>query len=335
MKLLVLGGTQFLSREVAAEAARRGHDVVCANRGQTGAAPPGATSVVWDRAEAAPEQLLDAGPYDAVVDVARQPSHVRNALAAVPDARWVFVSTISVYADDSDPAGPGVGRLKDAVEKDSDDPEAYGGLKVACERLVLDRTAAAVVVRPGLIVGPGDPSGRFAHWARRSADDGEVLAPGEPDALVQVIDVRDLAAWIVTLAEGTTTGVLDAVGPAVPFEELLRACLPDATLVWASQEFLEAEGVAPWTGPGSIPVWLPRPEYDGMLAHDAQPALDAGLSVRPVADTASDTRVWLESDPAARIGGITREREAELIARWRDRQSDQQSGQQSGQQPGQ
>lgn len=322
MRLLVLGGTQFLSHEVAAEAARRGHEVVCANRGRSGSVPPGVTNVVWDRSGPAPDELVDDEPYDAVVDVARQPSHVRRALAVVPDAHWVFVSSISVYADDSDPAGPGVGRLKDAVADDVDlavDPDAYGGLKVACEQLVLETAASAVVVRPGLIVGPGDPSGRFAHWARRAADAGEVLAPGDPASPVQVIDVRDLADWIVTLAERRTTGVLDAVGPVVPFEELLGEWLPDASLVWVDQDFLEAEGVEPWTGPDSIPVWLPRPEYDGMLAHDAQPALDAGLTVRPAADTARDTLGWIESDPAARIGGITRERETELIARWRAR----------------
>lgn len=322
MRLLVLGGTQFLSHEVAAEAARRGHDVVCANRGRSGSVPPGVSHVVWDRSGRAPDELVGDEPYDAVVDVARQPSHVRRALAAVPDAHWVFVSSISVYADDSDPAGPGVGRLKDAITEDvdlADDPDAYGGLKVACEQLVLDTASSAVVVRPGLIIGPGDPSGRFAYWARRAADTGEVLAPGDPASPVQVIDVRDLAAWVVTLAEQRTTGVLDAVGPVVAFEELLGEWLPGASLVWVDRDFLEVEGVEPWTGPGSIPVWLPRPEYDGMLAHDAQPALDAGLTVRPAGETARDTLGWIESDPAARIGGITREREAELIARWRAR----------------
>lgn len=322
MRLLVLGGTQFLSREVAAEAARRGHDVVCANRGRSGSVPPGVAHVLWDRSGPVPDELVGDEQYDAVVDVARQPSYVRRALDAVPDAHWVFVSSISVYADDSDPAGPGVGRLKEPIAEDvdlADDPDAYGGLKVACEQLVLDRAYSAAVLRPGLIIGPGDPSGRFAHWARRAADTGEVLAPGDPAAPVQVIDVRDLAAWIVTVAEERTTGVLDAVGPVVPFGELLGECLPEATLVWLGQEFLVAEGVEPWTGPDSIPVWLPRPEYDGMLAHDAQPALDAGLTVRPVGETARDTLGWLESDPAARIGGITRDREAELIARWRTR----------------
>lgn len=322
MRLLVLGGTQFLSRAVAADAVRRGHEVVCASRGRSGGVPPGATLVRWDRDEEAPAELTEGGPYDAVVDVARQPSHVRRALAALADAHWVFVSTISVYADDADPAGPGAGRLKDPIADDVDlaeDPEAYGGLKVACEQLVLDAAGSAVVVRPGLIVGPGDPSGRFAYWGRRAGDTGELVGPGDPDSLVQVIDVRDLAAWIVTLAERRTTGTFDAVGPAMPFADLVREVAPDATVTWLPDAFLEAEGVAPWTGPDSIPVWLPRPAYDGMLAHDARPALDAGLVVRPVAETAGDTRAWLESDPAARIGGITREGEADLVSAWRSR----------------
>lgn len=322
MRLLVLGGTQFLSRAVAADAVARGHEVVCASRGQSGSVPSGATLVRWDRDEEAPAALTDGGPYDAVVDVARQPSHVRRALAALPDPHWVFVSTISVYADDADPSGPGVGRLKEAIVDDvdlADDPEAYGGLKVACEQLVLDAARSAVVVRPGLIVGPGDPSGRFAHWGRRAGDTGELVGPGDPASLVQVIDVRDLATWIVTLAEQRATGTFDAVGPALPFADLVREVAPDATVTWLPDAFLEAEGVAPWTGPDSIPVWLPRPAYDGMLAHDAQPALDAGLVVRPLAETARDTHAWLASDPAARIGGITREREADLISRWRSR----------------
>ncbi|TQK68747.1 NAD-dependent epimerase/dehydratase family protein [Nocardioides sp. SLBN-35] len=323
MRLLVLGGTQFLSRAVASEAVRRGHDVVCANRGRSGTVPPGVTTVRWDRDEPAPAELTDGDPYDAVVDVARTPSHVRRALAAVPeDAHWVFVSTISVYAADADPAGPGQGRLRDAIADDLDpmaSVENYGGMKVTCERLVLDASPGAAVVRPGLIVGPGDPSGRFAYWARRSTATGEVLAPGDPQDLVQVIDVRDLAAWVVTLAEDRTGGTYDAVGPAQPIAELLAAVLPDADLVWVAQDFLEAEGVEAWSGPDSIPLWLPRPAYDGMLAHDAAPALAAGLQPRAVGATIRDTRAWLDADPAARITGITIEREADLLARWRAR----------------
>ena len=195
MQLLVLGGTRFLSREVAAQAVARGWDVTCACRGESGTVPDGSTHLHWDRSEPAPAALADGG-WDAVVDVARLPSHVRGALAAAADddAHWVFVSTISVYADNSSPA---MEPLAEPVTEDvdlSEDPDAYGGMKVACEQLVQERAASAVVVRPGLIVGPGDPTGRFAHWPQRLARGGEVLAPGRPDDVVQVIDVRDLAA---------------------------------------------------------------------------------------------------------------------------------------------
>lgn len=310
MRLLVLGGTQFLSREVAAQATRRGHEVVCANRGLSGALPPGTAAVRWDREEPAPPELAAAGPYDAVVDVARRPTHVRHALDAVPDAHWVFVSTISVYADDSDPAGPGAGRLHEPTG------EEYGPLKVACEELVRDRAASATVVRPGLVVGPGDPSGRFAYWSRRAGETGALLGPGDPGSLVQVIDVRDLAGWILTLAEQRPEATLDAVGPRLPMAELVAAVAPAAAVTWVPDDFLAAQGVEPWAGPDSIPVWLPRPQYDGMLAHDARPALDAGLTVRSLAETVHDTRAWLDADPAARIDGITREREAALLATW-------------------
>lgn len=321
MRLLVLGGTQFLSREVAAEAARRGHEVTCANRGQSGTVPPGAQQVLWDRTEPAPDELT-AVAFDAVVDVARQPSQVRRALAAFPDAHWVFVSTISVYADHGDPGGPEQGPLLEPITEDLDpleSPEVYGGMKVACEDLVRARAGSAAVVRPGLIVGPGDPSGRFAYWARRSVTAGEVLAPGHPDDLVQVIDVRDLAAWLVTLTEERATGTWDGIGEPVRIEDLLHACLPAASLVWVDQAFLADQGVEPWAGSDGIPLWLPRPAYDGMPAHDAQPARDAGLELRPVADTVRDTHAWLEGDPAARIDGITLEREAELLAHWREK----------------
>lgn len=321
MRILVLGGTVFLSREIATEAVRRGHEVVCACRGESGGPPEGAALVRWDRADPAPEELR-AGSFDAVVDVSRTPSHVRRALGAVPDAHWVFVSTISVYADNADPGGPGVGRLHEPIADDVDlgaSPDAYGPMKVACEELVLARAAGAVVVRPGLIVGPGDPSGRFAYWANRFTRDGEVLAPGDPADVVQIVDVRDLAAWIVTLAEDRREGVLDGVGEPLPFEDLLRAGAPDASLTWVDQGFLSEHGVEPWTGPESVPVWLPRPEYDGMLAHSAQPAIDAGLVLRPVGETWRDTQAWLRADPAARSTGITAEREEELLAAWRSR----------------
>jgi 2'-hydroxyisoflavone reductase len=316
MRLLVLGGTRFLSREVAVQAVARGWDVTCACRGTSGTVPDGATHLPWDRADDPPAEVA-SGAWDAVVDVGRVPSQVRAAVTATAQAHWVFVSTISVYADNSSPATE---PLLDPIEEDVDlaaDPEAYGGMKVACEQAVRSTAASSVVVRPGLIVGPGDPTGRFAYWPQRLARGGEVLAPGHPDDVVQVIDVRDLAAWLLDLAQARTTGTYDAVGRPVPLGELLAhtAAGVGATyprLTWVDSAFLEAQGVAPWMGEGSLPLWLPRPEYDGMLAHDPGPALAAGLRLRPLADTAAGC---LDSPVTA----LSPEREAEVLAAWHAR----------------
>lgn len=322
MRILVFGGTVFLSRAVAEEAVRRGHGVVCASRGTSGPAPTGTRHVAADRTGPLPEELAD---FDAVVDVARQPSWVRAGLEQLSRAHWVFVSTINVYADDATPGGtPATLPLREPRHDDADlaaDPEAYGPMKVACEQLVLDGAASAMVVRPGLIVGPGDPTGRFTYWPARLGDaaaGAEVLAPGDPGDTVQVIDVRDLAEWIVTSRETRRTGVFDGVGEVQPIGDLLAAVAagcgvaPDWT--WVPQERLQAAGVEPWAGPRSVPLWLPRPEYDGMLAHDVTPSREAGLRLRPVADTARDTLAWARATPDATVTGLTRAEEAEVLA---------------------
>ena len=323
MRLLVLGGTVFLSRAVAADALARGHEVTCAARGTSGSVPDGARLVEVDRTQPLP----DLGEFDAVVDVARHPSWVRNAVAAYADAHWVFVSTVNVYADDATPGGtPATLPLVDAIEEDVDlkeNPEAYGPMKVACERIVLDGAASAMVIRPGLIVGPEDPTGRFSYWPKRLAAGGEVLAPGDPADVMQVADVRDLAAWAVTACEQRTTGVYDGIGPAMPISDLLAQCAEgvssDVTWTWVDQEFLQEQGVEPWMGPGAIPLWLPRPEYDGLPAHDVQPSLDAGLTTRPLAETTRDTLAWLEVTPDAVVSGIDLVRERELLDAWLSR----------------
>jgi hypothetical protein len=140
---------------------------------------------------------------------------------------------------------------------------------------------------------------------------------------MQVADVRDLAAWAVTACERRTTGVYDGVGTPMPMAELLAGCAEgvDSTLsfTWVDQEFLEEQGVEPWMGPDSIPLWLPRPEYDGLPAHDVRPSLDAGLTLRPLAETTRDTLAWLEATPDAPVSGIARDREQELLAAWHAR----------------
>jgi hypothetical protein len=275
--------------------------------------PEGVTHLPWDRSSSAPPSLAE-GRWDAVVDVSRTPSHVRRAVAAVPDAHWVFVSTVNVYADNTSSAmSPLVQPIFDDVDL-AEDPEAYGPMKVACEEIVSAGTASSALVRPGLIVGPGDPSGRFPYWPHRFARGGSVLAPGSPDDVVQVIDVRDLAAWILELCASRVSGAFDGVGAPMPLGDVLAAVAagvggPEATLTWVDADFLLSKGVEPWAGDGAIPLWLPRPEYDGMLAHDPTPAVATGLRLRRLAETARDSLV----DPGV---GISPEREAELLAAW-------------------
>jgi nucleoside-diphosphate-sugar epimerase len=323
MRILVLGGTMFLSRAVAEEAVRRGHDVRCACRGASGSLPDGVAHVPFDRTTGAPPAV----EADAVVDVARHPSWVRNAVAAWPDAHWVFVSTISVYADNAVPGQAAeTGALLPALDEDRDPmetPETYGSMKVACEDHVRAGAGSASVVRPGLIVGPGDPTGRFTYWPERMADAGPVLAPGSPEDLTQVVDVRDLAAWCVDLAEQRTAGTWDAIGPPTPMatmlEEVARGVGTSPALVWVPSEFLTEHDVEPWAGERGVPLWLPRPEYDGMTAHDHVPAAAAGLVSRPLADVARDTLAWSHATPDAVRTGLSREAEAEVLAAWRAR----------------
>lgn len=326
MKILVLGGSVFLSKAVAVDALARGHEVTCATRGSSGPVPDGAGFVSWDRNEEVPDELARAS-YDAVVDVGRFPSWVRRGVAAWPGAHWVFVSTVNVYADDSIPGGrPGALALREPQPEDVEltgDSEAYGRMKVACEQIVRDGAASWTVIRPGLIVGPGDPTGRFTYWPVRLADGGEALAGGRPADEMQVIDARDLAAWIVDCAEQRTPGDFDGVGEILPLGALIDRVAEgvgsEAALTWVPQEFLEEQGVEPWAGPEALPLWLPRPEYDGLGSHDPAPSLAAGLVLRPIADTARDTLTWVRSAPDAVVSGMSRDREAEVLAAWHER----------------
>ncbi len=336
MRLLVLGGSVFLSREVARAAVARGHTVTCAHRGRSGPTPDGAEYVALDRVTDAdpatgPWATLARTSWDAVVDVTGRPSWVRTALGALSDhaAHWTFVSTINVYADVSRPGGspadtalvlpPGPDEGEGGDLDPSSGAEAYGRNKVGCEQLVRAAMGAgALVIRPGLIVGPGDPSGRFTYWPVRMARGGRVLAPAPGSGLVQVVDVRDLATWIVESAESGTTGDVDGVGPPVPRKQLLREVAAgvgaDVELVWADAADLELLEVGPWHGPRSLPLWVPDPELAGMLARDVTASLGAGLRCRPVADTARDTLEWVERTDDAVVTGLTEQEEADVLA---------------------
>lgn len=323
MKLLILGGTVFLGRAIARAA--EGHDVTCAARGTSGSPPPGARFVRIDRGSVEGLSNLE-GTFDAVIDVARQPGHVRNALTALAGrvGHWSFVSTCSVYADDGTPGQRAeTAPLQEPTPPGLDEATAqqYGPAKVACEQLVLDSGLPAFIDRAGLIVGPEDRSGRFDYWVSRLARGGEILAPGAPSDHVQWIDVRDLAAWHVRAAETGLTGVFDGIGPPVTrgefFAGLAGGLGVNPRLTWVDQDFLVEHKVEPWMGDRSLPMWLPLPEYAGFMTRDTAPSLTAGLAPRPLPGTARDTLTWLETAPdGPRRAGLTPDEEAELLRAW-------------------
>lgn len=329
MRLLVLGGTVFVGHAVAAEAVRRGHDVVCAARGTSGKVPDGAKLVVVDRDQ--PDGLAPVAgeSFDAVVDVATI-SHrwVAQALDALAGnvGHWTFVSSISAYADHKPvgqrPGSPVLEPREEHVDHNApvEDPDLYGAIKVASENAVRDRFGdRAFVVRPGLVTGPGDLSDRFGYWPARMARGGRVLVPDTPDQLSQIIDVRDLANWIVDAAEQRRSGTFDAIGPAAPLPEVLggiaEAVGVEVELVGAAPSALEAAGVNPWSGPRSLPLWLPA-THTGMAAHDAGPPRDAGLRTRSLADATAGALAYERSLglDRSRKAGLSSAEESEVLA---------------------
>ena len=329
MRLLVLGGTAWLGSAVAATALERGHDVTCLARGESGAAPAGARLVRGDRdRDDALDEVRD-GEWDAVVDVARQPGHVRRAVGALADRTgvYVFVSSASVYADDATPGADERAPLHPALVGDVMESMAvYGSAKVACERHVLDGFGPdrSVVARVGLIGGPGDVSDRTGYWplrfARPASPDGAVLVPDSPGLMTQVVDVRDLASWLLHVAEDGVRGTFNVMGEAVPLPAHLGIARQVAghsgPVVPVSQEWLLAHGAEPWMGERSLPLWLPLPEYAGFAARDTSAARSAGLVTRPLRETLADTLNWeLAVGPGRpRRAGLSDGDELDLLA---------------------
>jgi 2'-hydroxyisoflavone reductase len=332
-ELLILGGTGFLGPDIVRAAQARGHTLTLFNRGKTNPHLfPDVEKLHGDRdGGLAP---LRGRRWDAVVDTSGYvPRIVRQSaeLLAPSVGRYLFVSSISVYPDVSQP-----GTTEDApvAQLPKDDPdteevrEHYGALKAACERTVEAAVPGrTLVVRPGLIVGPGDPTDRFTYWPVRVARGGEVLAPGDGEDPVQIVDVRDLADFVVKLVEDEATGTFNAAGPRgrMTMKEMLEACragtASEARFTWVDEKFLEAQEVQPWT---DLPVWIPRSSEGGGLSQvSIERALAGGLTFRPTADTARDTIQWWNSLPPTRRdklrAGIPPEREAELLAKWNAR----------------
>jgi len=325
MRILVLGGTSFAGRHLVELGLGRGHDFVLFNRGRTGAElHPGVERVTGERA--GDLDGLRGRTFDAVVDMSGYfpPDVERSAtLLAGAAGRYLFVSTRSVYSDHSTPGAnedSPVGELPPGVPDDEITGESYGPLKLGCERAAQaafgDR---ALVLRPGLIVGPYDPTGRFTYWPVRAADGGDMLAPAPPDQPIQVVDARDLAAFALDLLERDSAGTFDVVSPAgmLTLGEVLAACLAaaggDVQPVWVDEAFLLERGVEPWT---ELPLWTPGEDMAGFQRSDVSRALRAGLTIRPIAETAADTLRWAQEAAPDPGPAMTREREAALLLEW-------------------
>ena len=333
MKLLLLGGTRWLGSEIARAAVARGHDVTCVARGD--GVPEGTRLIRADRDDDGALAAVSAAPggWDAVVDLATEPGHVRRALRDLASSgRYLFVSSVSVYADLSKPGVTEDSPVLSPLKADAMGSwEEYGSAKVACENAVLDAFGPerSIVVRPGLIGGPGDTSGRTTYWPlrfARAADAGDgqsglapVLVPDTPDLPTAVIDVRDLAEWIVTLADDGLAGVFNATGHVTLLADHLAAARRvvghTSPVVAASPDFLHEQGVGEWAGKRSLPLWVAAPEVAAMGAVVNARAVAAGLRLRPLESTLADSLRW-SLDSGGEVGrpsGLTDPEEAELL----------------------
>lgn len=315
-RVLILGGTGWLGARIARNWQARGAEVVCLARGTSGRVPAGTRLVRADRTEAGAYDAL-TDHWDEVVELAYDPALVAPAVAALSEraAHWSLVSSVSVYARDDE---PGADESAELVEPA--DPSRYPDAKVAAERV----TAAAVgdrllIARPGLIVGPGDPTDRFGYWPARLSRGGVVLVPVGAGRHVQVIDVDDLARWIVDAGAGAVTGSVNAVGPAVRFDDVLEAAASvsgfDGRFLRASDEELATHDVAFWAGPRSLPLWLPL-EATGFAQRDDQAFRETGGITRPLRETLLRT---LDDETSRGLGrprrsGLTEAEEAEIVS---------------------
>ncbi|MBA3943395.1 MAG: NAD-dependent epimerase/dehydratase family protein [Herpetosiphonaceae bacterium] len=327
MKILILGGTQFLGVHLVEAALQRGHTVTIFNRGQTRPElfPP-VEHLQGDRD--GDLRALEGRRWDAVIDTSGYVPRIVKAsaqLLAAADEHYTFISTINVYADPTviglDEQSPLATLADETVEEVNG--TTYGPLKVLCEQAVQAAFPnRALIIRPGLIVGPRDATCRFTYWPHRLAQGGDVLAPDHQDQPVQIIDVRDLAAWTIQMVEARQVGVYTATGPddALTFGQLIQQCQAVSghhdRIVWVGEAFLQEKGVAPWV---ELPLWIPSGDGPaGLLSVNNHKAIQSGLAFRPLIQTIQDTLAWDAAHPEelAKSGGLKPEREQELLQEW-------------------
>jgi 2'-hydroxyisoflavone reductase len=334
MRILILGGSVFLGRAITDSALARGHGVTHFNRGKSGEPDARVETVTGDRT--AGLEALQGRSWDAVIDTSGYlPQVVRRSAGTLRDAarRYLFISSISVYAGPHFGEDAGVAPPPDPLP-DAMTMETYGALKAACETVVRESFGeAATVVRPGLIVGPHDPTDRFTWWPWRIARGGRVAAPGRGARTVQFIDVRDLARWSVGLLEREARGTFNATGPRtpIPMSRLLDACRAvsrsdasiewrDASIEWIDEAFLAGHGVKPWK---EMPLWVPEsdPNASGFMNVPIDRALGTGLEFTALEDTVAATLAWARTRAASHEwkAGLDEGAERALLAAWDER----------------
>ncbi len=340
LRILILGGTGFTGPFQVRYALSRGHKVTVFNRGKThpGELPKEAEQLIGDR-----NGQLDAlkgRRWDVVIDIPTTlPVWVRDAAQILKGNvdRYVFISTTSVYSDNSQPgmdeSGPlaqyrGADAMKEtqATMRTSRFP-LYSPLKVLSEREAEKWfPGKTLIIRPGLIVGPGDETDRFTYWPVRLDRGGEILCPGDPKTdLVQFIDARDLAEWTIRMAEQGTNGIFNVLGPKSKLtmgellSEIKTVTAAESRFTWVDTDFLLAQGVSPWN---DMPVWVAPhgPEQGFALLLSNKKAVKKGLTFRPIPDTAKATLEWFRKQPPERQArlrsGISPARETEVLAAW-------------------
>ena len=334
LRILVLGGTGYLGPSTIEAALARGHQVTMFNRGKT--RPdllPTVARLHGDRDPKKDEGLkaLETGEWDVVIDNSGYYPRMVGASAELLSKRvkrYIYISSISAYKEPNPENGtedaPLATLADPAVETMGKQYENYGGLKALCEQAAQKAMPGrACIVRPGFIVGPDDPSGRFTYWPVRFDRGGEVAVPGEPSDPIEIIDVRDLGAWLVKLAEDGTTGVFNACGPEkrMAWGRVVEACAKAgskrSTPVWMDAAWIaKQEGI-------DFPIWAPYAgETKGFHTWSNARAVKAGLRFRPVEETVKDTLAWFKSQEKlekgrTRLAGPSAEAEAKLVAAWK------------------
>lgn len=322
MQILILGGTAMLGRAIAQAGLDRGHAITCLARGTSSTPPEGATFVQADRDDPRSFEKV-AGLWDAVVDVGRDPGRVRAAVAALDARHWVYMSSASVYTRSDQPEQKEDAPIHEPLAADRlTRPEDYGSAKVACENEVQSADAPAAIIRAGLIGGAGDDTSRSGYYPWRFAHPSgpDVLVPDDLDFPCALIDVADLAAWVITLAEQRTEGVFNATGPTTTLGEVLAtahsvAGAPSSLAIRpVPLGVLESEGVAGWMGPKSLPLWVPDPDFRHIATLNTDKARANGLVTRPLAETLADALAFEDQRTTGMGGGLTDAEEQELRA---------------------